>query len=475
MTLRLKMLTEDQMQQFHEASLKLLRETGMRFFRQEAIDLLEKHGSSVNGNLVRIPDRLVEASLKSCPRQFTWKGFNDQQSVEVRHEPLISPAVGPVFIQDIEKGRRMATREDYANVIKLMHALDIVSINGGMPVDIAELPSEERYIYMMACMLRHTDKPILGFCLNQQLVRQTLDFYAAVSGGEEIWDRGHYLAAVCTTLSPLAMDEDTIDTIFEYAKRNQIVMAAACVMAGISGPINPLGTAVLQNAEILASIVLAQCVRPGSPVIYSVASTAGYMKDASFGGGSPDAMMIHGPCIQTAMDLYDLPIRTMTGINSAKEADYQAGMETGMSALLSGLIGGGVWPQSMGVIDDIMTLSYEKLILDADTLSRALHVRKGLDFSQENLSVDAITEVGPQGNFLMHPQTFQNFSQLWTPEYMSWESREVWQKNGGKTLQEKAHEAFNKILEESPASLLSTEQDKQVSDAMERFALTPVS
>ena len=465
------MLTDDQSEQFHEASLKILWETGIRFFRPEAVELLKKHGAKAEGNRVRIPKALVEKALKNCPKQFTWKGFNNASSVEVRHDPLISPAVGPVFVQDIKKGRRMATKEDYSNVIKLMQALKIVSINGGMPVDIAGLPSEQRYLYMMAAMIRHTDKPVLGFCLTAELARQTLGFYAEVSGGESIWEKGHYMAAVCTTLSPLAMDEDTIDTIMEYAKRNQIVIATACIMAGISGPVNPLGTAVLQNAEILSSIVLAQCVRPGCPVIYSVASTAGYMKDASFGGGSPDAMLIHGPCIQTAMDRYDIPIRTMTGINSAKEADYQAGMETGMSALLSGLIGGGVWPQSMGVLDDIMTLSYEKLILDSDTLSRALHVRKGIDFSEQAMSVDAIMEIGPQGNYLMHPETFNNYSRLWIPEYMSWESREVWQKKGGKSLLEKANEAYIKLLKNSPDTLLSPDQEKNVAKAIEKYTL----
>ncbi len=298
-----------------------------------------------------------------------------------------------------------------------------------------------------------------------------MGFYEAVAGGDDIWEKGHYLAAVCTAMSPLTMPEDTIDTITEYASRNQIVLVASCVMAGISGPINPLGTALLQNAEILSGIVLAQCVQPGCPVVYSVASTAGYMKDASFGGGSPDAMMIHGPCIQVAIDLYDIPIRTMTGISSAKEADYQAGMETGMSALLSGLIGGGIWPQAMGVIDDIMTLSYEKLILDSDTLSRALYIRNGLDFSTEALSIDSIMEVGPQGYFLTHPETFENFRNLWIPEYMSWESMGVWEEGGCISLLEKANKAFNQMLEESPDTLLSADQEKTVTRAVEKYSL----
>ena len=471
MPLRLKMLTDEQCQLFHEASVKILSETGVRFFKPEAVELLKSHGAKVDGNLVRIPASLLDECIKSCPREFTWTGFSGQRSVNVRREPLIQPAVGPVFIQDIENGRRPACAEDYKNVIKLMHAIDVVDINGGLPVDVGELPSEKRYLFMMEAMLPHTDKPLVGFCLNKQLVNQTMGVFESAAGDDDIWEKGHFLASVCTPLSPLAVDEDTIDTVMLYAKRNQIVMSASCIMAGLTGPINPLGTAVLQNAEILSGLVLAQCVRPGCPVLYSVASVAGYMKDGSFGGGSPEAMMIHGPCIQAAMDLYDLPIRTMTGINSAKEADYQAGMETGMSALLSALIGGGEWPQCMGVLDDIMTLSYEKLILDRDAISRALHVRKGLEFSEEALSVDLISEVGPQGSYLTHPDTFKNFSKLWTPKYMNWESRANWEKNGSLSLLEKANKEYKRLLAESPETLLSPDQEKALSRAVEKFAI----
>lgn len=468
MFLRLKMLSDEECRYFHEVSVNVLSKTGVRFFKQEALDLLKHHGAEVTGNLVRMPASLVQKCLDACPREFTWTGPNGQISHKVRHEPLIAPAVGPIFIQDIKHGRRLATSRDYTDVIKILHALDVVNINGGIPVDICDLPPEKRYLFMMAAMLRHTNKPLMGFCLNKRLVDRTLALFEAASADDNIWEKGHFLTAVCTALSPLAMDEDTIDTIMAYASRNQIVAATSCIMAGISGPVTPLGSAVLQNAEILAGIVFTQCVRPGCPVLYSVASSAGDMKDASYGGGSPDAMMIHGPCIQTAVDLYDLPIRTMTGINSAKEADYQAGMETGMSALLSGLIGGGVWPQCLGILDDIMTLSYEKLILDRDTISRALHVRNGIEFSETVLS-DIAAAIATQNNYLIHPDTLAYFSKLWTPKYMSWESRAAWERKGSISLLEKANREYRRILDESPETLLEPEQENALAKVLEKF------
>lgn len=79
MPLRLKMLTETQLGDFHDASMTLLSETGIRFFKPEAVEILESHGASAEGNRVRIPASMVEAALKTCPREFVWQGLTGEK------------------------------------------------------------------------------------------------------------------------------------------------------------------------------------------------------------------------------------------------------------------------------------------------------------------------------------------------------------------------------------------------------------
>ena len=65
-------LTETHIERIQAASLEILESIGVRLHLQEAIDLLRKAGAQVDqGNLGRVPARLVETALASAPRRVT--------------------------------------------------------------------------------------------------------------------------------------------------------------------------------------------------------------------------------------------------------------------------------------------------------------------------------------------------------------------------------------------------------------------
>ena len=65
-------LNQDQIDLLHQASLEIMAHTGMRFYEQEALDLFRKAGASISdGNLVRIPPRMVERALRNVPKNVT--------------------------------------------------------------------------------------------------------------------------------------------------------------------------------------------------------------------------------------------------------------------------------------------------------------------------------------------------------------------------------------------------------------------
>ena len=68
---RLTMLTEEQIQDIHQYTLKILATTGVRVDSPSALEMLKtKVGSSlVDGRTVRIPAELVEWAIKVAPRQ----------------------------------------------------------------------------------------------------------------------------------------------------------------------------------------------------------------------------------------------------------------------------------------------------------------------------------------------------------------------------------------------------------------------
>lgn len=133
---RLNVILKSDMEWIHEASLKILSETGIVFQSEEALTICRNHGAKVDGKTVCFPNKLVRQVLGSSPKTFRWRARNDDQSMTVADENerlLIQPNAGPVFIQDLDHGRRKATLKDFANIIKLCQASDIVNLVGSFP------------------------------------------------------------------------------------------------------------------------------------------------------------------------------------------------------------------------------------------------------------------------------------------------------------------------------------------------------
>ena len=455
----LEVISKASFEEIHQASIKILNETGIRFHCPEALAMFKQNGARVDGETVYITGKMVEDALATCPETFTWTALNPEHTVTVGKGFLVQPNVGPVFIQDMDNGRRKAVLEDYANIMKLGQAAKHIHINGTIPVDPSDVDPASKHLHMMYEILKNTDKPIIGFCFDKKKVCQTFDMLEMAFGGTQFFETNHCMGVLVNPLTPLGYAAETIETIMEYAKRNQIILLAPCIMAGISGPISLLGTAVLQNVELLAGIVLAQMTRPGTPVVFAAASTTGDMKTGSFAAGTPEAMLINAPTIQMGNDYYHLPTRTMCGITHSKAVDCQAGYETMMSLLMGVLSGANMGVQCVGTLDALMTVSYEKIIIDQEMISRVLRIQEGIQVSAEALAVEAIQAVGAGGTFLMHPSTVKGCRSLWTPSISDWNSCEAWQAAGSEDLVVRANRKYKQILETAPPTLLDPDLD----------------
>lgn len=457
---RLEFIGREDFVRIHEASLKILGETGVAFHDEEAIELFKQHGARVNDKVVYITREMVEKALATAPSKFKWTARNDQQSVIVGEGFLQQPNVGPVYVQDIENGRRLATLEDFANIQKLCQASDVINLVGSIPVDPSDVPSEYKHLHIMYEIIKNTDKPIIGMCTEGFQAKQQLEMVALAMGGMEFLEKNHCIGVLLNSLSPLAYAPETLQTMREFAKLRQPILLAPCIMAGVSAPISLLGTCVLQNTEFLAGLVYTQLVGPGTPIVYANASTSAYFRRASFCAGTPEAMMINTPNIQMGLEFYNLPTRTMCGITEAKVVDCQAGYETMMSLMMGMMSGAHIAVQCLGVLDAIMTTSYEKFIIDEEMIRRVLHIHKGIDTTDAALSVDVIQEIGHTGSYLMHTNTFEHFRERWTPTVSEWGSYDEWVSQGSEDVVVKANRRYKEILAKAPESLIDKELDK---------------
>jgi trimethylamine--corrinoid protein Co-methyltransferase len=470
-TNRLTVISNADMDWIHAASLKILRETGIVFNSAEALSIFKNHGARVDGKTVYLPKDMVTRALESAPRSFKWCARNDTRSVTVGDQNeslLLQPNGGPVFVQDLERGRREGTREDFANIIRICQQSEIVNLIGSFPVEAADLAPDEKHLYLVYEVLKNTDKPVIAFQSSTPKIKQILDMVEIAMGHNGYLDENHCVGVGVDPLSPLSYDTVGCETIIEFSKRNQIIWFTAAILAGFSGPISLFGTVTLQNAEELAGIVLAQLVNPGNPVIYSIGSTVADMKNGNFVSGSPEMMLIHIAALQMGLDFYSLPTRSMCGMTDSKIIDYQAGAES-MQNLMAGVLGGAhIVFECLGVLDAIMTTSYEKLILDLELVSRVIRIRNGMDTSQKDRDLKVIQEIGQSGDYITHPDTLARFRQQWRPSMSTWDSYENWHASGAEDVAMKANRKYKEILAAAPRSLVDPEVDKSLQDYIKR-------
>lgn len=465
---KLEVLSKEEITKVHEASLKILEETGVVFDSEEALDIFKQHGAKVDGETVYFSDKMVENALELCPSTFRWQAKNDARSITVGEGFAIQPNGGPKDIQDLEKGRRAGSLEDYANIQKLCQASDVISIVGSAPVDPYEVEVNEKHLYIMYEILKNTDKPFMGYIVHGHQARQMLDMAEIAMGQKDFLLDNYTIAVSVNPLSPLAYTKDQLETTIEYTKRKQPVFILPCILAGVSGPISLLGTVVQQNTEILAAIVLVQLINPGNPIVYSPSSTAANMRSGGYITGPPEASLINTANLQMALDLYSLPTRTMCGMTDSKTIDYQAGYETMQNLMMGMLSGAHIIHQCLGVLDSIMCTSYEKFIIDEELLSRVMRISKGIDTSEDALSVDVIQEVSHKGEYLTHDSTFQHFSDFWQPTVSVWDSYGEWEEKGSEDIVVKANRRFKEILKSCPDSLIDPALDNDLKTYMEK-------
>ncbi len=461
----IRMQDRQELEEIHEATVQVLETIGVELQSNAALELFKSKGADFDGNRVTIPRRMLETAIDSAPASFVLHGRDDAKSITIgkgQERCHVEPSNGCIHAQSLEKGRWIARLEDLVNFYKMAQASEVCDINGGIPVEPSDIDAEGAFLRIFYETLKHTDKPIRSNIGTKDEIQQMFRMFE-IAKGEKDYLKDHAAVYVSINpLSPLAYDGVPLDAIMTYAAHGQPVAVLSCSLAGISSPMSLRGVSVMQNAEILAGLVLTQLVRPGAPFIYAPAAAVPNMQTGQYVTGSPESNLINVTNIQLARELYDLPTRTMAGLTDAKVVDAQSGMET-MQNLFQCMMGGAsIVNECLGVLDSIMTNSYEKFILDEEIISRILKFMNGFDGANLDLGTEVIREIGPRGTFLYHPTTFQNCRDSWRPSVSNWDNYDKWEEQGSRDVVQAASEKYKEILAQAPETTLDAAVEEEL-------------
>ncbi|ADL12459.1 trimethylamine--corrinoid methyltransferase [Acetohalobium arabaticum] len=409
-------LSNNEIEKIHNASMKILESTGIDILQEEAQEIFEEHGAKVEGKRVYLPRKLVEDALDRAPSSFTLHARNPENNVVIGgNNSVLAPSSGVPFVTDLDNGRRDATFEDYVNLTKIASDSDHIDVLGGLIVEPTDVADEKRHAKMFYAGAKYSDKCLVGSRYGTKSVQDCLEMARILFGEDEIIDDRAVLISIINTNSPLQLDNRMLSSLIEYAKYNQATVITPAAMAGSTGPMSIAGTLTLQNAEAIAGIVLTQLINPGAPVVYGCASTITDMKTAGLAIGSPEYAKFVGASAQLAR-YYDIPSRAGGSLTDSVMADAQAGYEAMMMFMSSINHGVNFILHSLGILDSYMMASYEKFIIDNEIVGMVKNYQSGIEVNEEMIAEEVINKVGPAGHFLEDAHTLQHMRDFRAPE-----------------------------------------------------------
>jgi trimethylamine--corrinoid protein Co-methyltransferase len=202
-------------------------------------------------------------------------------------------------------------------------------------------------------------------------------------------------------------------------------------------------------------------VRPGKETIYASLPTVADMRTGAYAPGAIETGILFIGTAQMAR-FYNVPCGGYIGLTNAKVNDAQSGYETGMSAI-AGLLGGVHMFNMAGLLDALMSFDFAKAVIDDEIAQMLKKAAAGLEFSQDNLALDVIAEVGPAGMYADNLHTVQRMKTTAVlPEIADRDPRALWLERGGLDSQGRAMRRVHDILTRPNSAGFTPELDDQI-------------
>jgi trimethylamine--corrinoid protein Co-methyltransferase len=211
-------------------------------------------------------------------------------------------------------------------------------------------------------------------------------------------------------------------------------------------PVTLAGALVQQTAEALAVIALVQMIRPGCPCVLGGFTSNVDMRSGSPAFGTPEYVNATLGGAQLARRL-KIPYRT-SAVNASPAVDAQSTYETAFSLWASIMSHSHLINHAAGWLEGGLVASYEKIIVDAEMLRGWAELLKPIEFSDDDIGLDAIRGVAPGGHFFGSPHTIARYENAFhRPILSDWSNFENWRDAGAKDATQRASDVWKRTLE----------------------------
>jgi len=456
----LKILSEEEVETIHCGTLNILEKTGIRVDHKRALDVFEKNDCKVDRNekRVRIPSAVAEECLRRAPSSFNLRAREPENDLQIGGTTTyIMPFPGMRILNLDNWQTRPATQKERIDAITVLDALDTVHCFGPYTpyFEVEDIIPAMSIPEGVAALLRYSTKAIATSAY--QLDCEVFNIAMAKAVGAE-------LAVLFNESPPLTFRFDAIEAMFRAIEAGFPVWLAGGATLGATAPATIAGATLINNAQSVAAVVLAQLIKRGTKIMcsHSLTYTQNMRNGVLTFGGIEGLLSL--VAFNQLWRRYGIPTNAaIPGASSAKRIDFQCGYERALGTLVAALSGASVIMLHGGVYGE---LSWHPIqaVLDDDIAGMVGRFFDGIKVSDETLAIDLINKVGPIPGFYLdkeHTRTWWK-KEWFIPKSADRISYPEWSEKGCKSAIDYAKERTEEILATHKPKPLTASQEAEI-------------
>jgi trimethylamine--corrinoid protein Co-methyltransferase len=408
---KLEILSKELVERVLDEAFQLLMQPGVKVQSPEAKELLLAAGAKpdADAQVVHVPEVVALQALESVPHEFYLHNRAGEPVVRYGGDAVhFDPGSSGVHVLDPETlEHRSSYTDDLVRVIKVAEMLPQYDAQSTAIV-CNEVPKEMGDLYRLYLVLLHSVKPVVTGAFSTKTTQVMFDMLAIVAGGRQaLAEKPLAVFDVCPT-PPLIWSDFASQNLMDLARAGVPAEIVSMPLAGAGAPVTLAGSVVQHAAECISGMTIHQLARPGAPIVWGGAPAIFDMRQGTTPMGAIETAMIDAAYAQVGKSL-GFPTHAYLGASDSKIVDAQAGLESGVTAIIGALAGINMI-SGAGMLDFLACISPEKLVVDAEAVSMAKRLLDGVQVQTETLATAFFEGINFRADFLKQKATRQLFA-----------------------------------------------------------------
>ena len=468
---RYQPLSQEGIDRIHQAVLDALETIGLADAPQSGIDYMTAAGAILGDDgRLRFPRALIEDTIASANRSITLYSRDGKNDLDLSGSNVhFGTAGAAVHVVDVE-GRiyRDSTVKDLFDAARLTDKLDNIHFLQRPMVCRDIIDNREMDLNTIYACCSGTTKHVGTSFTEVGFARDAFKMLHMIAGGEDAWRARPFVSnSNCFVVPPMKFATESCLVMEECIHQGMPVLLLSAGQAGATAPAPIAGAIVQAVAECLAGLFYVQSIIPGHTAIFGTWPFVSDLRTGAMSGGSGEQALLTAGCAQMHR-FYNLPGGAAAGIADAKLPDMQAGWEQATSNVMAGLSGLNMVYEAAGMHASLLGFCLESLVLGDDLLGQAMRCVRGIEVTEDTVSVDVIRQtcMGGPGHYLGSDQTLSVMQTEYIyPELGDRTSPKEWDELGKPDLIQKAIARKEAILSEASSARFAPEVDRAIREA----------